>query len=304
MRAPQWSGWIAALFLLTGAAAAQDGAIPRDGFTLYYRTEGSGKPIIFLSGGPGLEVDYMKPVGEFFPKEYQRVFLEQRGTGRSRPAKLSAEHMSLRLVVDDLEALRSQLKLDRLLIAGHSWGGMLAMAYASVHPEQVDRLILISSGGPTMEFQRWFGDNIEARLRPEDKEARQYWMDAAKQGMPPDQTAIGGLRAIAPGYFFDRAKGLAFAAQIPKGILHPDASSLLAADLVKSYDLREGLRQVRRPVLILQCHQDPIGDKTAEDIHGLIRSSVIAYLDRCGHFPWIEQPEKMRAAVADFLKAN
>ena len=258
--------------------------------------------MIFLSGGPGLEVDYMKPVAEFFPREYQRVFLEQRGTGRSRPDTLTTEHMSLRLVVDDLEALRTQLKLDRLLLAGHSWGGMLAMAYASFYPEHVDRLILISSGGPTMEFQRWFADNIEARLRPEDKEARQYWMSAAKQGIPPGETAFGGLRAIAPAYFFDRVKGLAFAAQIPKGTMHSDASSLLAADLVKNYDLRDRLRQVQRPVLIIQCHQDPIGDKTAEDIHALIRSSAIKYLDRCGHFPWIEQPGKMQAAVADFLK--
>jgi proline iminopeptidase len=91
-----------------------------------------------------------------------------------------------------------------------------------------------------MEFQRWFADNIEARLRPEDKEARQYWMSAAKHGIPPDETAFGGLRAIAPAYFFDRAKGLAFAAQIPKGTLHPDANSLLAADLMKNYDLRDG----------------------------------------------------------------
>jgi proline iminopeptidase len=128
------SGWIAALLLFSGALGAQEGSIPRDGFTLDYRMAGSGKPMIFLSGGPGLEVDYMKPVAEFFPREYQRVFLEQRGTGRSRPDKLTAEHLTLRLVVDDLEALRSQLKLDRLLLAGHSWGGMLAMAIRLLPP--------------------------------------------------------------------------------------------------------------------------------------------------------------------------
>ena len=78
----------------------------------------------------------------------------------------------------------------------------------------------------------------------------------------------------------------------------------MSADLAKSYDLRDGLRQFLRPVLIIQGHQDPIGDKTSEEIHGLIRSSVLQYLDRCGHFPWIEQPDKMRTVVADFLKSN
>jgi proline iminopeptidase len=212
--------------------------------------------------------------------------------------------MSLRLMVEDLEVLRSQLKLERIILAGHSWGGMFAMAYASSHPENIEKLILIDSGGPTREFLQWFGDNIEARLRPEDKEARQYWTDAAKQGMDPDKAWQAAVGAIIPAYFFDRAKGLAFSAQTPNGSFHKDANSLLNADLAKNYDLRDGLRQVVRPVLIIQGHQDPEGDKTAEDIHALIRSSILRYLDRCGHFPWIEQPEKMRTVVAEFLSSN
>jgi proline iminopeptidase len=296
---------MAALLFFSGGLGAQDSSIPRDGFSLYYRTEGSGKPIIFLSGGPGLDVDYMRPAAELFPSEYQRVFLEQRGTGRSRPARLTAEHMSLRLAVEDLEVLRNHLKLDRLLLAGHSWGGMLAMAYASFHPENVDRLILIDSGGPTKEFQQWFQDNIEMRLLPEEKEARQKsWSAAEKGGMDADDAAQAGLRATTPAFFFDRAKGLAFASQMPKGAFHRDANALMNAETAKSYDVRDGLREVTRPVLIIQGHQDPIGDKTAEDIHRLIRSSVLRYLDRCGHFPWVEQPDKMRAVVAEFLKSD
>jgi proline iminopeptidase len=293
----------AAVLFLGAGMMAQDGSIPRDGFTLYYTTQGSGKRIIFLSGGPRLD-NYLQPAAEVFPAGYQRVFLEQRGTGRSRPAKLTPENMSVRLMVEDLEALRNDLKQERLLLFGHSWGGMLAMAYASSHPDKVDKLILMSSGGPTLESDRWFSDNIEALLHSEDLEARQYWIDAAKHGVDADTAALGRVRAVTPGYFFDRAKGLAFAAGIPKGALHSDAGSLMNADLRKSYDLRDGLRRVEQPVLIIQCHQDPIGDKTAEDIHASIRSSTIQYLDRCGHFPWIEQPDKMRAVVAEFLSAN
>jgi proline iminopeptidase len=76
------------------------------------------------------------------------------------------------------------------------------------------------------------------------------------------------------------------------------------ADLAKNYDLHEGLRQVLRPVLIVQGHQDPIGDKTAEDIHALIRTSTLRYINRCGHLPWLEQPEKLRAILAEFLSSN
>ncbi len=279
--------------------------VSRDGFSLYYRTSGAGKPIIFLAGGPGLEVDYVIPSAELFPAGYQRLFLEERGTGRSRPAKLTAENISLRLMVDDLEALRAHLKLDRFILAGHSWGGLLAMSYASAHPEKIERLILIDSAWlPTKESAQWFSDNIEARLRPEDLETLRHLADAARQGMDQDKLPLEVFRAMLPGYFFDRAKGLAFAAQLPDGTSHRDASALLSADPNRNVDIRDGLRRVTGPVLIIQGHQDPVGDKAAEDIHAALPTSALRYIDRCGHFPWLEQPEKMKAILAEFLSGN
>ena len=204
--------------------------------------------------------------------------------------------------MQDLESLRQHLKQERLFLVGHSWGGMLAMAYAAAHPDRIDRMILIDSGGPTLEFTSWFDDNIHARLRPEDQEAQRYWQDAGKRGVSPEKSAIESVKAILPGYFFDRAKALAFGAQMVDGPYHPDVNGPLFADLMKSYDLRPGLRAVDRPALIIAGHQDPIGDKTAEDIHALLKSSTLVYLDKCGHFPWLEQPDALRKAIAAFTE--
>lgn len=279
---------------------AQDGTFVSRGLTLHYRSLGTGTPVILLSGGPGLDVDYMLPVAEYFPS-HRRILFEQRGTGRSIPARVMPEDMTVSVAVQDLEALRVHLGLQRLLLAGHSWGGMLAMAYAAEHPDKVDRLILIDSGGATMEFAGWFGDNIRARLRPEDIEAERYWTESAARGVPADKVALETMRAVTPGYFYDRSKGLAFAASLPEGAIHEEASGMLFADLAKGYDLRAGLRRFDRPTLIVHGHQDPIGDKTAEDLHALIKGSTLVYLDKCGHFPWLEQPEAFRRALADFL---
>lgn len=281
---------------------AQEGSVGRDGFALHYGSEGSGTPIVFLSGGPGLEVDYFVPAAKLFPAGYRRIYLEQRGTGRSRPAKLTLENMTLRLAVEDLEALRRHLKVERLLLAGHSWGGMLAMAYGASYPDRVDRLILIGSGGPDNEFRARFGDNIAARLHAEDMDARQKWIAAGKEGADIDKVRMGALKAIVPAYFFDRAKGLGVAAAFPDRALRADASELLNQDLGKHYDLRSTLTKLTRPVLILQGHQDPMGDKTAEEIKALLPSATLRYFNKCGHFPWIERPDEMQAAIADFLK--
>ncbi len=243
----------------------------------------------------------MIPVGEFVPATYQRVFYEQRGTGRSRVTPMTAENMTLAQVVADLDALRVHLKQDRLLLVGHSWGGMLAMAYAAAYPNRIDRMILIGPGGPTLEFTEWFNDNIHMRLRSEDIEAERYWTEAPKRGVDPDKAALEQVRAISPGYFFERAKGLAFASQVPEGSLKVQVNLLLFGDMAKGYDSRPGLRRLDRPVLIVQGHQDPVGDKTAEDIHSAITSSVLKYINQCGHFPWLEQPDAFRRIVAEFL---
>jgi proline iminopeptidase len=269
--------------LTVAGCVADEGSVPRDGFALHYTATGTATPIVFLSGGPGFKVDYMRPAADLFPPGYRFIFLQQRGTGRSRPARLNVE---------------------RLFLAGHSWGGMLAMAYAASYPDRVDRLILIASGGPTLEFYQWFGDNIAVRLRPEDKEARAYWDRAAKGGMDRDKAILEAIKVITPAYFFDRAKGLAFVSAVPDGTMHTDAQTLLNEDMQKQYDLRPGLRKLTRPVLIVQGHQDPIGDKTAEDIRKLISSSTLKYLRKCGHFPRIEQPEALRTVISEFLKAN
>ena len=175
------------------------------------------------------------------------------------------------------------------------------MAYAAAHPNRVERLLLIDSGGPTLEFTNWFEDNIRARMRPEDVEAERYWSEAAKRGVSADKVALETARALTPAYFFDRSKGLAFAATMKDGSLHEAPSTMLFADLTKAYDVRAGLRGLNRPTLILHGHQDPMGDKTAEDIHALITSSSLVYLQKCGHFPWVEQPDAFRRAIDSFM---
>lgn len=290
--------------LFAAAASAAEGVIHRDhGLDLHYTVEGSGTPLVFLSGGPGLEVDYMREPAAMFPAGFSRVFLEQRGTGRSRSAaKMDASNLSLQLVIDDLEALRVDLKQERLNLIGHSWGAMLSMAYAAKYPDKVDRMILIGPGGPTLEFSRRFSDTIQSRLHAEDLELRQYWRDLGRRGaVERDKASTESMKANLPGYFYDRAKALTYAASMKGIALRQDAASILQADLAKNYDVREGLRAVRRPALILLGHQDPTGDLTAEEIRNLIAGSKVVYLDQCGHFPWVEQPEAFRKSIADFL---
>ncbi len=109
---------------------------------LYYEQSGnpSGKPAVFLHGGPGAGTD--PAMRRFFdPARYRIVLFDQRGCGASRPHAELRENTTWDLV-SDIELLRAHLGIERWLVFGGSWGSTLALAYAQRHPERVTELVL------------------------------------------------------------------------------------------------------------------------------------------------------------------
>jgi len=110
--------------------------------TIYYEQCGNpnGKPVVFLHGGPGAGCN-ARSRRFFDPKHYRIVLFDQRGCGRSTPHAELADNTTWHLV-QDIEALRAHLGIDRWQVFGGSWGSTLALAYAETHPEHVAELVL------------------------------------------------------------------------------------------------------------------------------------------------------------------
>jgi len=109
---------------------------------IHYEQSGNprGRPAVFLHGGPGGATD--AAMRRFFdPRRYRIVLFDQRGCGASRPHGELRENTTWDLV-NDIEALREQLGIERWLVFGGSWGSTLALAYAERHPERVTALVL------------------------------------------------------------------------------------------------------------------------------------------------------------------
>ena len=68
------------------------------------------------------------------------------------------------------------------------------------------------------------------------------------------------------------------------------------------YDIRPKLRTITAPVLLLQGRQDLAGEANIDEVHSLISNSQLAFIDKCGHMPWLEQPEQTWKVVGDFLE--
>ena len=109
---------------------------------LYWEQSGNpdGVPIILLHGGPGAGATPTHR--RFFDPEFYRIIIfDQRGAGRSQPLGC-LENNTTQHLIDDIEALRLHLKIERWHLFGGSWGSTLAMAYAAQHHERCLSMIM------------------------------------------------------------------------------------------------------------------------------------------------------------------
>jgi len=139
--------------------------------TLYVEECGtpSGIPVLFLHGGPGAGLEpYHRRF--FDPEKYRMVLFDQRGSGKSTP-HASLENNTTQHLVADIEAIRGELKIDKWIVFGGSWGSTLALIYAQTHPEDVLALVLRGIFLCRKKEIEWFYQSGASKIYPD------YWQD-------------------------------------------------------------------------------------------------------------------------------
>jgi proline iminopeptidase len=295
---------IVCLLNFSGAASADvvDGKVTRDRIDLFYKIVGpaSGDYVLILSGGPGEDIHSMQGIADELGKRYRCIMWEQRGTGRSKLPRYDESTINLNAYLEDIEALRNQLHTEKFIVVGNSWGMILGLAYAGTHPQAVRAVVTIGSGPITFEYLGVFSDNQLVRLGPCELEVRDFWREPSREAADSDRASFERLRAATVAYFYDRRKALQMQIELdPK-----DYNFLVPAAFLKAegkYDFRPKLKTIAAPVLLLQGRQDLAGEANIWEAHSLIKNSTLAFIDKCGHMPWLEQPEQTWKIVNDFL---
>ncbi len=129
--------------------------IKRDDHLIYIEEYGkvNGIPILFLHGGPGSGCsDWQKEL--FNSKVYRVIFLDQRGSGKSVPKRLLKNNTIFDLI-EDIEYIRTYLKIDKWFLVGGSWGSTLAIAYGEEYPNLIKGMVLRSLFLGTDEEVEW-----------------------------------------------------------------------------------------------------------------------------------------------------
>jgi proline iminopeptidase len=248
-----------------------------------------------LNGGPGVGHDYMlvSSVWDTLARRRRVVFYDQRGVGRS-PALAKGQSCTLADQIADLEALRVHLGFDHMDVLGHSWGGILALAYAARHPDPVAHLIVCDSGAPKWDDTKFLFKDLfpEVAARQDGLQFAELLGDTA--ALRADFRQYQSMLACDP----ERRAALHDAPLPP--FVEP-VNEAIIADL-KRYDLNPELAKFRFPALVITGRFDAnVAPAVAWNIHRAIPGSEFAVFERSGHLPFFEEPAAFVERVERFL---
>ncbi|KAA3617185.1 MAG: alpha/beta fold hydrolase [Calditrichaeota bacterium] len=279
----------------------EEGLVETDGIQTFYRKIGSGPILVVVHGGPGLDHSYMLPHWEILSKKFTLIFYDQRGTGKTS-SKVDSSLISMNQFVEDLEALRTGLNLSKINLIGHSWGGLLAMNYALRYSENINKIILANSIGPSYDDLNSFVYMRNESFTEEDVEIQKTIM--AKSGfVTGDREVITSLLQEIFKVYFDEPSNLqklnlTISKNTAKNIFK--INGLMLKELV-AYNIQNKLQNLKIPSLVIHGENDLITLESSKKILQSLVNARLEIIKNCGHFPAIEQPEQFSKIVSTFL---
>lgn len=288
-----------------GPPADDTGYVALDVGQLYVRSMGSGDPVVVVHGGPSIGHGYLVPQLRPLTDGFRLIFYDQRGVGRSSglgSADSDSSSVDFGTFVEDLETLRRSLELEDVILLGHSWGGLLSMAYAVTHPARVDRLILLSPTEPGGRYAEQLRKNLRNRTTAADsaERARLFRSPAFTVGRVPIVDSL--YRNTFRPWLGDRS----LTDRLSFGLDRTEAekgrrAAQFAIRGMSSVVSWQVLPRIRTPTLILHGERDPLPMAMARDLEAGIPDARLVALPESGHFPALESPEATFEAIRDFL---
>ena len=275
---------------------------------LYVREVGSGRPLVVVHGGPDFNHRYLLPELDRLAECCRVVYYDQRGRGRSFAVGAAIE-VTMQSEVDDLDGVRRRLGLDTVALLGHSWGALVAMEYALAFPEEVSHLIVMNPAPASPDDAAILRECLRAA-----RSAEQSVMISALVSDPGFQA--GDIEADAAYYriHFAAAFQRSGLLEVLVARLRRDftADGVVAARTIEQrlyeqtwdcddYDLLTRLQRVRVPTLVIHGDADLIPVEVARHIAEAIPGARLEVLDDCGHFAYLDQPERTEDAITGFL---
>ncbi|HEY1631425.1 MAG TPA: proline iminopeptidase-family hydrolase [Rhizomicrobium sp.] len=262
--------------------------------------EGSKPPLLILHGGPGMGHDYLLPLAAL-ARDREIIFYDQLGCGRSDqpldPALYTIDQFAGRI-----DALRDVLKLDRIALYGHSWGGVLAIEYlAGARRPDVERLILSSAFASARQANAGVLRLIAAM--PDGQH-----LLALERSRAYDDPEFGSLAQAFADLHFCRIDpkppeflvSMSNAAQSISTPIMVGHGVTISGNL-RHWDRGDALGALTMPTLIVTGEFDEVTRDCQETLRNAIPDAQLAVVPRCSHMPMTEAPQFYNSILRSFL---
>jgi proline iminopeptidase len=262
-----------------------------------------------VAGGPGLSHAYFHPFFSILKDSFQLIYFDAFGCGKSGRDD-STKAYSMAGDVEIIEGLRKTLKLDKIILLGHSYGGFVAQLYALKYGSAVKHLILCNTIASGKDMQLAL-NNLNFEFRQQFPERWEEVMKLRKKGFlsssPDHQQAFNIPGTLHNFYNPDNRLKMPVA---EPDLYNPDLWYAIAgkdADFVvtnelRRFDVKEKLKSQAMPVLFLAGRFDRnVSPSLTTQYKRLMPKAEFIMLEQSGHFPFLEEPEKTMSIIRRFL---
>ncbi|ELS03238.1 putative hydrolase or acyltransferase of alpha/beta superfamily [Xenococcus sp. PCC 7305] len=276
---------------------------------LFFDTEGSSlvvdgtvmreRPVAFLvHGGPGVDHSSYKLGFSPLSREMQLVYFDHRGQGRS--ARGDKETYTLENNIEDMEALRQYLGLDKIVVIGTSYGGMVALSYAIRYPQRVSHLIVIATVADSRFIAR-----AQALLAKQGTEAQKICAERLWSGKFANEAQLKEyFQVMGPMYSLTYDPQLS-AESWDRTIYSIDAINMAFGGFLRNYNVLGQLPTITAPTLVIAGRHDWIcPPEFSEEIAAAIPNADLRIFENSGHLIRADEPEALVNEIAEFIRAH
>lgn len=253
-------------------------------------------PVLIAHHGGGGIGSLAEPKSTFGPlsDRFRVVVFDARGCGHSEgiPPYSHAQWAA------DVDGLRQWIGADKIVVAGGSYGGFIALEYAVAYPEHVQAIVLRDTSADAGNL-----DTLYENARNQDRVAinwdnfDRYWTGR----ITDDEDLKARWAEIIPLYDYEYDP-VASAARVEAGIYRHEAHNWCFLYNEPNYDLKPQLPAVSVPTLVTVGRGDWVTPvSSAQTIASLMPNAKLVIFEKSGHSPQVEERELFLATVRDFL---
>jgi proline iminopeptidase len=299
----------------------------RDSCQIHYFVDGEGEAILVIHGGPGESYKKAWEGLRLINQNYSYVYYDQRGCGKSTRCihKFTSnkwnvcqpelyKKLGIETCLQDIEEIRKIIGVDKIILIGHSYGGVIAALYAIEFPENIKKLLLVSPA-PTIRYPLGDGFEYSKIIEKElpiniKKEYELYGKDLWNfDTIIKKSEAELSIRNKQFFYFYDeyhKAVGLSKSVSLIDNLVDKENTGgwlpyAYAWSFPSTFDYRDNLRTIKVPTPIVWGGKDLCQESWVKLYSDFIPHSKAIKINDCGHFLFEDKPNEFSKIVIDFL---